>query len=80
MEERTIETKYNYKSYIDKETDCCYDVFNRKDIIKFTYEDYLECLKEKEWKQVFQVREKHAEYTVMSSNTNSEISAKRYLY
>lgn len=39
--------KQKYEATIDKETKLYYHILKRQDIIKFTYEDYLQCLAEK---------------------------------
>lgn len=72
----TIKIQYSYKICVDKETDNYYNILNRNDIVKFTYEDYLKCLKQKEWKEQNILKEEKAEYTLMSSNFNIETNEK----
>ncbi len=74
MEEKKIESRNNYKSYIDKETEKYYYILNRKDIVKYKYKEYFI---QEQTKKKFIVREEQEKYISMSGN--NQLKKKREL-
>lgn len=61
-----IERKENCQKHIDTKTDIYYSILSRKDIIKFTYEDYLTYIKEQENSKNNMVKQDTEDYEIVN--------------
>ena len=73
----TIQKKKKNKKNIDNKTNIYYDIFKRKDIAKFTYQDYLYIERQKTI-HCSEVKEEGAKYETISSNSIHNVHDKTY--